>query len=138
MNPYQDIIDWLESPQGIIWSRENFKGTYSGYLFNWRDDIAECSRCVSGTEHTGNYLAGAKAEGEGPWQEHANAWVRAGYPGLRDASLAAYANGGEYAYETSFNPVQRVDTEPFRFIAARLSPTGSMTGRLNRGEPNIQ
>src|ERR1700722_12500213 len=78
-NPYQDTIDWLESPEGERWSMNRYrKSTWAKNMFSVKDDTAECSQCQAGYDHEkSKFIVAAGDLGQdGPHADFAAMWCR--------------------------------------------------------------
>ncbi len=78
-NPYQDVIDWLNTAEGIEWARTNHK------LVGFRMDFYQviepgCGSCINGTTHIHHQFRRAAGDlsQDGPFAVDAELWVRRG------------------------------------------------------------
>lgn len=91
MNPYQETIDWLESPEGETWSYKLNCGNYGGTTDFYQDLLfggeygfyslkrtEECSYCTFNMVHESRYYSagvGGSLDTEGPYSFSAKAWM---------------------------------------------------------------
>jgi hypothetical protein len=85
-NPYQDVIDWLNSTEGKSWSYFQPR-IWQSVLYNFRS--AHCGTCDREPDDTGPsfphpadkrfYEGNADLTTDGPYIRFANQWVEEGF-----------------------------------------------------------